>query len=214
MATFEKGILGGFSGKVGNVVGSRWRGKNVMRSLPQRGKYTPTEEQLLQRERFKTVVAFLNPIKGVLSAYFGKKQSDKSTYNLATSYHLTDALIELPLGVFVINYLKVLISKGDLRGMDNPTLVAAPNQLVDLTWVDNSGQGNATATDQLLVVVYAPEVHLFQVYEAAATRDLAAVQLTLPAYMAGLEVETWASFITENRKEAAISSYLGTVTVL
>ena len=39
MATFEKGILGGFSGKVGNVVGSRWRGKNIMRSLPQRGNY-------------------------------------------------------------------------------------------------------------------------------------------------------------------------------
>ncbi|APY12222.1 hypothetical protein BWZ22_13745 [Seonamhaeicola sp. S2-3] len=30
MATFEKGILGGFSGKVGNVVGARWRGKNLI----------------------------------------------------------------------------------------------------------------------------------------------------------------------------------------
>lgn len=39
MAVFEKGILGGFSGKVGNVVGARWRGKNIM-SLPKRKRST------------------------------------------------------------------------------------------------------------------------------------------------------------------------------
>ena len=74
MATYNKGILEGFFGKVGNVVGARWRGKNIMRSLPQRGNYTPTELQLLQRERFTTVVNFLSPIKFLLSEYFGKKQ--------------------------------------------------------------------------------------------------------------------------------------------
>ena len=68
MATFEKGILGGFSGKVGNVVGSRWRGKNVMRSLPQRGNYTPTEKQEEQRLKFKTVIGFLTPLVGILRA--------------------------------------------------------------------------------------------------------------------------------------------------
>ena len=59
MATFEKGILGGFSGKVGNVVGVRWRGMNIMRSLPQRGSYVPTPEQLEQRLKFSLVMAFL-----------------------------------------------------------------------------------------------------------------------------------------------------------
>lgn len=38
--------------------------------------------------------------------------------------------------------------------------------------------------------------------------------VTLDAFMAGLEVEVWASFITQNVKNAAISSYLGVVTVL
>jgi len=32
MVTFEKGIFDSFSGKVGNVVGTTWRRKNVMRS--------------------------------------------------------------------------------------------------------------------------------------------------------------------------------------
>lgn len=42
MATFEKGILGGFSGKIGNVVGARWRGKDIMRSVPRSSSRLPT----------------------------------------------------------------------------------------------------------------------------------------------------------------------------
>ena len=36
MGTYNKGILGAFSGKVGPVVGATWRGKDVMRSLPKK----------------------------------------------------------------------------------------------------------------------------------------------------------------------------------
>jgi len=36
MGTYNKGILGAFYGKVGTVVGSTWRGKDVMRSLPRK----------------------------------------------------------------------------------------------------------------------------------------------------------------------------------
>lgn len=212
MATFEKGILGGFSGKVGNVVGSRWRGKNVMRSLPQRGSYTPSQAQLLQRERFAAVVEFLSPIKDVLSKYYGKQQGDKSSYNLATSYHLKNALTDTPEG-FVIDYPKVLISKGDLRGMDTPQVAIAANQVIDFTWVDNSGQGNANATDQLVVVFYAPVLNLFQVYEAMASREDESAQVTLPAFYAGNDVQIWATFATDTHKQAATSSYLGAVTV-
>ncbi|TVZ60175.1 hypothetical protein NA63_2725 [Flavobacteriaceae bacterium MAR_2010_105] len=213
MATFEKGILGGFSGKVGNVVGARWRGRNVMRSLPQRGNYNPTQDQLEQRERFATVIAFLNPIKAIESQYFGKKQGDKSPYNLATSYHLKEALLATPTG-FEIDYAKVLIGKGDLRGLDNPSVSASAGQVLDVTWTDNSGQGNANALDKLVVVVYAPVPNLYQVYDPAGTREEAGVNLPLPAFMAGIEVQVWATFATEDGKTAAISSYLGAVTVL
>ena len=34
MATIKKGILGGVSGKVGNVVGGNWKGVDYLRSLP------------------------------------------------------------------------------------------------------------------------------------------------------------------------------------
>ncbi|WP_435138294.1 DUF6266 family protein [Formosa sp. A9] len=212
MATFEKGILGGFSGKVGNVVGSRWRGKNVMRSLPQRGNYTPTEKQAEQREKFKIVISFLTPIKSVLSLYFGSKQGDKSCYNMATSYHLREALVAEPLG-YSLDFTKVLISKGDLRGIDSPTLAAAANQNLNVGWADNSGQGNASAFDVMVVVVYAPGLDTFYTNLNVATRDQTSATLNLPPFMAGFQVAVWATFVQATGTHAAISTYLGEVTV-
>lgn len=34
MGTFSKGILGGFSGTVGTVIGGNWKGIQYMRSQP------------------------------------------------------------------------------------------------------------------------------------------------------------------------------------
>lgn len=72
MATFSKGILGGYSGKVGNVVGVRWRGKDILRSLPSKNTQAATQAQLNQRDRFTVAMRFVTPIKDILSAYFGK----------------------------------------------------------------------------------------------------------------------------------------------
>jgi hypothetical protein len=213
MATFEKGILGGFSGKVGNVVGARWRGKNVMRSLPQRGNYTPTEKQEEQRLKFKTVIGFLSPIVDVLNLYFGNPQGDKSRSNLATSYHLKNAVVSGPEGM-EMDYAKVLISKGDLRGLDGGTLAAAAGQTLNFGWQDNSGQGKATATDAFIVVVYVPDLNLFYNNLAVATRDATTATVTLPDFMASFEVEVWASFSKATTNFAAISTYMGAVTVL
>ena len=213
MATFEKGILGGFSGKVGNVVGSRWRGKNVMRSLPQRGNYTPTEKQEEQRLKFKTVIGFLNPLVGILSRYFGSPQGDKSRANLATSYHLKNAVLDTAEGM-VMEYAKVLISKGDLRGIASGTVAAAAGRILNFGWEDNSGQGKATTTDTLLVVVYAPDLNLYFTDTSVATRDKASASVTLPEFMASFDVEVWASFTKPETDFAAMSTYMGTVTVL
>jgi hypothetical protein len=63
MGTYNKGILGAFSGKVGPVVGASWRGKDVLRSLPRKGIRVATETQLLQRLKFSTASEFLNSVQ-------------------------------------------------------------------------------------------------------------------------------------------------------
>lgn len=100
-------------------------------------------------------------------------------------YHIKQALLPDPLLGYTIDYPKVLIGKGDLRGLSNTSLVPDVNQKLTLSWYDNSGQGNASATDGL-VVVYCEMFDLFETANPAGTRDLTTVQMPLPSYWAEL----------------------------
>ena len=212
MGTYNKGILGPFSGKVGTVVGANWRGKDVMRSLPKKTNRTPSETQKLQRQLFTTLSEFLTPISPVLSLYFGRSGGEQSRRNQAMSYHMTEA-VEYVDPDFKILYNKVQISKGDLLGVQNPTSSSAGPAAIKFNWEDNSGQGSAKATDQLVVVVYAPTADLYHYELAAATRDAATVTLTLPTFFAGLEVQACIAFAVADTKSYATSVYLGAIAV-
>jgi hypothetical protein len=213
MATYNKGILGAFTGTVGSVVGANWRGLNVMRSRPKKTNRTPTEVQLLQREKFGFVTGFLTPIRYVYNKYFGQNVGVKSRYNMAVSYHIKDA-IELTGETYEMIYNKVLISKGELQGVQDGTIAAEAGLKIKLTWLDNSGQGLALADDSLLAVIYSPDLNEFQVFEYGAVRSDGEATLTAMAYFADMPVQCWVSFVNDNRKVAASSSYLGEITLL
>ncbi len=48
MGKIKQGILGGFSGKVGTVIGGNWKGISYMRSIPQSIKNPRTDGQVSQ----------------------------------------------------------------------------------------------------------------------------------------------------------------------
>lgn len=213
MGTYNKGILGPFSGKVGTVVGASWRGKDVLRSLPKKTDRTPTETQLLQRQKFTFVAEFLTPISNVISLYYGSGSGELTRRNQAMSYHIKQA-VEYTDPDFVMLYNKVQISKGDLLGIQNPSVTAVAGSNLAYEWDDNSGQGNAKPTDQLVVVAYAPAGNLYFTTLNAAVRNDGSATLGLPAYFAGLEVQSWITFAAADGKSYATSVYMGAVTVL
>ena len=213
MGTFKKGILGGFRGKVGSIVGVHWRGKYVMRSVPEHKGGPPTEEQRKVRERFGLVASFLNPMKPIIGKYYGKKQKDKSPFNLATSYHIREAVLEVG-DDFVMDYPKVLISKGDLAGLQSPVLTPSAANVLQLDYADNTGQGFAKADDRLLVVLFLPNFGEYQLFTPAGTREETVVNLPLPPYWSGQDILAWGTFVDAEGKRAATSSYLGEVTAL
>ena len=55
MGKIKQGILGGFKGKVGTVIGSSWNGIPYMRGLPQSQKDPKTAAQIAQRDFFREV---------------------------------------------------------------------------------------------------------------------------------------------------------------
>jgi len=212
MGTYNKGILGAFSGKVGPVVGASWRGKDVMRSLPRKTTRVATQTQMVQREKFTTITEFLTPLNPIVSRYFGNNTGYKTRRNQAMSYLIREAITYVDPDL-VWDFNKVLISRGDLLGLNTGAVVAGAGQSIDLTWADNSGQGDAETTDKLVLAVY-EETTKTTVYSLnAGTRNQEAANLVVPAFLSGLTVQVWATFVSSDDKMYATSQYLGTTVI-
>lgn len=212
MGTYEQGILGAFSGLVGPVVGANFRGKNVMRGKPTKSKKLPTQSQLAQRAKFAAVTAFLTPAKSILSDYFANPSGTKSRYNLATSYHLTEA-VEWDGVEAAILFDKALFSKGSLLAPQNLAATAVAGGQLQLDWVNNS-YGNALPNDQLMAVVYEPIGRFYEFFFDLSKREDITTTITLPNYLAGAQVRCWGFMVSANGKLKSTSQYLGAITVI
>ena len=91
MGKISQGIWGGFSGKVGPVVGSRWKNICYIRSLAARVSNPNTARQRCQRGKFRTVVGFLKTILPYIQIGFSGYEQNKSAYNAAVSYLMCHA---------------------------------------------------------------------------------------------------------------------------
>lgn len=93
MGIIKQGILGGVSGKVGSVVGTSWKGRAVLKSLPQSVANPNTEGQAAQRTSFKSIAQvgslvltsvvqkMYNPISGNITGYNKFCSQNKSAFN-------------------------------------------------------------------------------------------------------------------------------------
>ena len=209
MGKIKTGILGGFQGKVGTVISSTWRGESIMRALPKTAAKAPTESQRIQRLKFKAVSEFLNPLRTTLSTYFGNDTGVKSKYNMATSYHITNAVEITEQGTQIL-YPRVLVAKGTLFGFQNLTTTHSET-VITLNWEDNTVFGNAKAEDTVNVVCYIEEVNTFYVFESIANRDGLTASVTLPQNFLGYNVEVYAFLYDKVSKTSSNSVYLGSI---
>lgn len=93
MAKIKQGILGGFSGKVANVVGTSWKGRAVMKSQPLSVANPRTALQTEQRGKFSQIAKLAssilttfvqpveNPISGNVSGYNKFVKDNKEAFN-------------------------------------------------------------------------------------------------------------------------------------
>lgn len=212
MGTISKGILGGFSGTVGTVIGGTWKGIDYMRSQPARRTTTLTPAQADQRLRFAIVVKFVQSMAGLLMLTFRNYAVKMTGTNNATSYILKNAVTGVAPN-FTIDYSLVLVSRGDLPNVLNPA--AAPGATagqVTFTWLNNAGVGKAKANDKAILVVHCPAFNQ-TVYTTGSALRSALTETIDCATFSGETVETYVGFISDDGKDVASSIYTGQVTV-
>lgn len=97
MGIIKQGILGGFSGKVANVVGTSWKGRAVIKSLPISVANPKTTPQVNQRNKFTEVVKFASAIlAAMIIPLMNRFAGNVSGYNRFVSLNI-DLFSELGL---------------------------------------------------------------------------------------------------------------------
>lgn len=178
MGTIKEGILGGFSGKVGPVVGCKGKNGNYIRAHAAKVSNPRTGKQQKQREKFTLAFSFLKPITPFIRIGYKSCAEGKSTFNAAVSYMLRKGITGSGTEL-AIDYKRVLVSMGTLMPVFSGEAATEGNQMI-FRWEDNSGTGNAEGTDVAMLLVY-NKTSGNAVYDtAAATRSDRQGALELP----------------------------------
>jgi hypothetical protein len=211
MGTIKKGILGGFSGKVGTVVGASWKGIAYMRSLPQKVRNPRTDAQMSQRTKFAVALNFLKPMNGLLRTGWKLYANRQSPINAAMSYTIANAITGTYPN-YAIDPGKVFVSRGSLSPAANADATATGGNLV-FSWNDNSGSNAAKQTDKALIAVVNPAKSEAVFDTAGAERSTGTQSVPMPAGWVGDSVEAYIGFISEDGREVANSVYLGSIAI-
>jgi len=213
MSVLSQGILGGFSGKTGPVIGSSWRGKPVMRAKPVYKKNrTFSEPQLKQQEKFKMMTAFLRSIDYLLNLSYKRGGNSKSGYQEAFAENIKNAILgeEAP---FAIHYERVKIAHGSIPFLSTISCEAATGNMVKFSWnlvLDQSKK--ASEADRAIAVLYCPEMSQFLTSDFNHRRNQLELLIDASSFT-GKEVHSWFFFLSDNETMASESRYTGPVTV-
>jgi hypothetical protein len=208
MGKISQGILGGVSGKVGNVIGGSWKGIDYLRIKPSSVANPRTEGQVTQRYKFTAALEFLQPSRDFIKVGFKNFANGMTEFNYAMSYILANAVTGDGIGASV-NYANALVSKGTLNGALNPTVSAINGGIATITWTDNSGGSNALATDKAMILIYNPVKKSSLYITAGADRNIGTQDLVVPDSFIGDEVHVYFSFISADNRLISNSMSIG-----
>lgn len=201
MAILKNGILGGISGKVSGVVGSNWRGLDVIRGYAKPSNPN-TAAQQTQRSKFSVTVAFAkNILSSVINVYWLGKNAFMSPYNsfMKVNISLSDAIN----GITSSNK----ITSGSLEGASIISANYSGSEITP-TWLPNC-YGNGLATDSALIVVYDRENDVAWVSDAVVERADEELAINIGTGRTATELVVFLAFYRGSDDTLIVSSSQG-----
>lgn len=153
MATYKLGPLGSFSGKLGTVIGSYWKGIAVMRAIPANVTNPNTLAQQAQRAKFKLLTAFLLANSKFFKVGFAANDTKMTELNAAYKANFANVVG----GIFPdikLDFTKLTPSKGVLPSLDDFAVASTVANTLALSWADNSSLPGTAGTDRISLAVF------------------------------------------------------------
>ena len=167
MARIKNGVLGGFSGKAGSVIGFQRRGKSFIKGLNKGAPKPPTLNQLASREKFKLLQNWRSYLTSFFAISFKNHTHERSAQNVTHRFNANIVKGEYP--NFEIDYTAIVISQGDLPTLKEVKMTTDENRKLHFTWTDIYEKG-AEHSDLVALLIFFNEKSIYTGSTTAAHR--------------------------------------------
>lgn len=212
MGKINQGILDGFNGKVGTVVGYKFKGKKVMRAYVDKIRNPRTSLQMDNRERFKTLTQLASAFIGANK--IGLERVANSLRNTVNNSFMkvNQGAVSVMGGEAEVDYGSLKCSIGSLpqAGFGNASF--AEPQRVSVSYSTSADMPRADAQDKVYLFVYQPDTKQ-GILSAPALRTTGTLELRVPSTWTGLTVHVYGFAVGDGRDNAGLRSdscYIGT----
>lgn len=212
MGVIKRGILGGFSGSVGNVVGSSWKGIATMKAKPLSVANPNSAGQVAQRTKMSNLVAFAKQIlTAIIKPLNDRFASGMSGFNLFTQRNIDLFAADKP-----NPQADLVLSRGNVAGYENLNISAdsSTDQAIPV-WDDNTGIGNALATDVSFAIAQNRNTGEIVIGIQVARTDVGFSQVFQfnNGMAVGNVIDYWGSFRRADGSQVSDTFYATTVAV-
>jgi hypothetical protein len=212
MAFMRKGLMGGFTGRIGDKIGYIINGVQYVRSAPKKRNGPVSTEQMIQREKFSTMTKFMSPVMPFMNEVHKNKSRGKYQSNKLFSANHREAVMGMYPG-FAIDYRQFQLTAGTLPG---PLVMHAScdqDAFLNFHWNDNSHDyTGAHPLDRLYLAIYDEEEKNWQMIVNAALREDVFISVDMSDHR-GNQVQVYAGFISMDKLKVSNSLYLGMIKI-
>ena len=186
MARIDYGIMGGFNGKVGTVVGYYWNGKPCMRAYKRYVNNPRTEAQQEHRTLFKQEVQLAAKMRWAVTTTMTEaaREAGMTSYNLFV--HMNQKAFTMSDNRLVVDYSRLMLSMGDVPQVQLQAMEWSADNVLTVKYA--RGLGNAY--DRVFLYVYVPELER-GFLSAGTYRREKRIALALPDEFAGHDAHVY-----------------------
>lgn len=206
MARLNNGINGGFSGKVGAVIGFQRFGQSYIRGLPRKRTAKVGAGEQANRDRFAVSQKWLKPLVEFLRIGFKGYAPTYQGFVAAKSYNSKHALKQDENnGNWFIDPFLALVSHGQLPLPHDITVSVEANEVV-FGWTLDNGNNS----DCAMLLAYDVLNNIGEYDLIAGERRAKTARLRLPEGASLEHTHLYLAFVTFDHSMQSNSQYLGT----
>ncbi len=217
MSKMSMGYLGSQIGRLGTAVGSRWKGRDVMRAYQRYVSNPKTTAQQTNRAKFAILGSMASAVR--YAALVGMGQTAKELRLTECNVFLKENygnVIALSPSDITVNYSAITLTKGKLPEASFGAVDFGTGSHLHIEAViadGGSDQPGAKATDDIYLFAYCPDKGQ-GVLSSATPRTSDKVSVNVPASWDGMDVHVWGFAVGakdgDNPCRASGTAYCGT----